>query len=175
MRPLFVEFPHATVDEHPMDLDASDSEFLVGPDLLVAPNPSPEEIAPYEVHLPPGTWYDYWTGEQYNRATRTQSRDLEQREDPAPRQTPHDRAQTRSPPRLRPRRLHPPPRTPHPKHRRKILRSPDPPRLPRHRPQAPPAPARFTPTTATPSTSAKANYARIHLSPAAPPPTAPSP
>ena len=79
MRPLFVEFPHATVDDHPLDLDAG-NEFLVGTDLLVAPNPSPEEIAPYEVHLPPGTWYDYWTGEQYERGTKTQSRDLEQRD-----------------------------------------------------------------------------------------------
>ena len=80
MRPLFVEFPHATADEHPIDLDAGGSEFLVGSDLLVAPNPSPEEIAPYEVHLPPGTWYDYWTGERFERAAKTQSRDLEQRD-----------------------------------------------------------------------------------------------
>ena len=80
MRPLFLEFPHATVDEHPLDLDAGGSEFMVGPNLLVAPNPSPEEVAPYEVHLPPGTWFDYWTGEQFQRAAKTQSRDLEQRD-----------------------------------------------------------------------------------------------
>lgn len=80
MRPLFVEFPHATTDEHPIDLDDFGSEFLVGKDLLVAPNPSPDEIAPYEVHLPPGTWYDYWTGEQFERNSRTQARDLEQRD-----------------------------------------------------------------------------------------------
>ena len=80
MRPLFVEFPDATTDGRPIDLDAGGSEFLVGPDLLVAPNPSPEEIAPYEVHLPPGTWYDYWTGERFERATKTQARDLEQRD-----------------------------------------------------------------------------------------------
>ncbi|MGI4827806.1 MAG: TIM-barrel domain-containing protein [Janthinobacterium lividum] len=80
MRPLFVEFPDATTDRHPIDLDAGGSEFLVGPDLLVAPNPSPEEIAPYEVHLPPGTWYDYWTGERFERASKTQARDLEQRD-----------------------------------------------------------------------------------------------
>lgn len=80
MRPLFVEFPHATIDEHPLDLDAGGSEFMVGSDLLVAPNPSPEEIAPYEVHLPPGTWYDYWTGQSFERATTTQARDLEQRD-----------------------------------------------------------------------------------------------
>ena len=80
MRPLFVEFPHATTDGHPMDLDDGGSEFLVGSDLLVAPNPSPEQIAPYEVHLPPGTWYDYWTGEQFERSNRMQARDLEQRD-----------------------------------------------------------------------------------------------
>ena len=80
MRPLFVEFPHATADEHPIDLDDSGSEFMVGGDLLVAPNPSPEEIAPYEVHLPPGTWYDYWTGEPFERSNKAELSDLEQRD-----------------------------------------------------------------------------------------------
>ena len=80
MRPLFVEFPHATADEHPIDLDDNGSEFMVGESLLVAPNPSPDEIASYEVHLPPGTWYDYWTGEQFERSNKTQTIDLEQRD-----------------------------------------------------------------------------------------------
>ena len=80
MRPLFVEFPHATADEHPIDLDDNGSEFLVGKDLLVAPNPSPDEIAPYEVYLPPGTWFDYWTGEKFERNSKTQASDLEQRD-----------------------------------------------------------------------------------------------
>ena len=80
MRPLFVEFPHATADEHPIDLDDNGSEFLVGKDLLIAPNPSPDEIAPYEVHLPPGTWFDYWTGEHFERNNKTQASDLEQRD-----------------------------------------------------------------------------------------------
>ncbi len=80
IRPLFVEFPHATTDGHPIDLDANSSEFLFGPDLLIAPNPSPEEVAPYEVHLPPGIWYDYWTGDRLDRRERTASRDLEQRD-----------------------------------------------------------------------------------------------
>ena len=79
LRPLFLEFPDATMDGHPFDLDAG-SEFMVGPQLLVAPNPSPEEIAAYEVHLPPGTWYDYWTGERFEGPSKTQSRDLEQRD-----------------------------------------------------------------------------------------------
>ncbi len=80
MRPLFVEFPHATADEHPIDLDDNGSEFMVGKDLLVAPNPSPDEVAPYEIHLPPGTWYDYWTGEKFERSNKAQLRDLEQRD-----------------------------------------------------------------------------------------------
>jgi alpha-glucosidase len=80
MRPIFVEFPDATTDGRPFDLEAGGSEFLVGPDLLVAPNPSPEEVAPYEVHLPAGTWYDYWTGERFERAAKTAIRDLEQRD-----------------------------------------------------------------------------------------------
>ena len=80
MRPLFVDFPDATADGRPFDLEAGGSEFMVGADLLVAPNPSPEEIAPYEVHLPPGTWYDYWTGFRYERAAKATTLDLEQRD-----------------------------------------------------------------------------------------------
>jgi alpha-glucosidase len=79
MRPLFLEFPDATTDGHPLDLDAG-SEFLFGPDLLVAPNPSPEEIAPYEVHVPPGVWYDYWNGDRLDQHSLTAARDLEQRD-----------------------------------------------------------------------------------------------
>ncbi|MCU1323156.1 MAG: Alpha-glucosidase [Acidobacteriaceae bacterium] len=78
-RPLFLEFPNATTDGHPLDLDAG-SEFLFGPSLLIAPNPSPEEVAPYEVHLPPGVWYDYWTGDKLDRRTQTGVRDLEIRD-----------------------------------------------------------------------------------------------
>ena len=79
MRPLFMEFPHATTDGHPFDLD-SGSEFLFGPDILVAPNPSPEEVAAYEIHLPPGVWYDYWTGERYERQMPSVQIDLEKRD-----------------------------------------------------------------------------------------------
>src|SRR5665811_427650 len=35
LRPLFLEFPHATADSHPMDADAP-GEFLFGPSLLIA-------------------------------------------------------------------------------------------------------------------------------------------
>jgi alpha-glucosidase len=61
VRPLFVEFPAATKDLHPFDLDAP-NEFLFGPDLLVAPPPFAEQPDSYPLKLPPGIWYDYWTG-----------------------------------------------------------------------------------------------------------------
>lgn len=84
VRPLFLEFPHATADGHPIDLDAG-NEFLFGPSILVADNPSPEEVAPYEVHLPGGIWYDYWTGERFDRGGGALiARDLEIRDAAVP-------------------------------------------------------------------------------------------
>jgi alpha-glucosidase len=79
-RPLFLEFPHATDDGSPYDLTTGGSEFLFGSRMLVAPNPSPEEVAPYAVHLPPGNWYDYWTGAQVARGALAGTLDLEQRD-----------------------------------------------------------------------------------------------
>ena len=79
IRPLFLGFPHATSDNHPLDLDAS-GEYLFGPSILVADSPSPEEVGPYEVKLPPGLWYDYWTGEKLDRRAPVASRDLEIRD-----------------------------------------------------------------------------------------------
>jgi alpha-glucosidase len=79
-RPLFLEFPHATEDGAPYDLTTGGSEFLFGSRILVAPNPSPEEVAPYTIHLPPGTWYDYWTGEQFTFKDLSGTLDLEQRD-----------------------------------------------------------------------------------------------
>jgi alpha-glucosidase len=63
VRPLFLEFPRATPDLHPLDLDA-DGEFLFGPDLLVAPSPFPDTLDSYDVQLPSGIWFNYWTGEK---------------------------------------------------------------------------------------------------------------
>jgi alpha-glucosidase len=79
MRPLFLEFPNAASDGHPLDNDAT-GEFLFGSRILVAQSPSPEEIAPYEVHLPPGQWYDYWTGEKLAEIKADGARDLEIRD-----------------------------------------------------------------------------------------------
>jgi len=69
VRPLFLEFPNATADLHPLDLDAG-NEFLFGPDLLVAPAPFAEQPDRYPLKLPPGVWYDYWTGEMISAGTK---------------------------------------------------------------------------------------------------------
>jgi alpha-glucosidase len=67
VRPLFLEFPAATADGHPIDLDSgASSEFLLGPDLLVAPPQFPDEIDDYSVEFPTPDWYDFWTGDKVN-------------------------------------------------------------------------------------------------------------
>ena len=53
VRPLFLEFPRATNDSHPLDLDAA-NEFLLGPDLLVAPPPFPEQPDNYDSKVAAG-------------------------------------------------------------------------------------------------------------------------
>jgi len=65
VRPLFLEFPNAAPDRHPLDIDpASSAEFLLGPDLLIAPPPFVDEVEPYPVTLPSRDWYNFWTGEK---------------------------------------------------------------------------------------------------------------
>ena len=70
VRPLFLEFPEATKDKHPMDLDAG-NEFLFGSDLLVAPPVYPEKPDIYPIELPLVDWYNYWTGEKVKGGTWT--------------------------------------------------------------------------------------------------------
>ena len=55
MRPLFYHFPTDTTAAAVYD------QFLLGPDLLVAPllQPGAEKRL---VYLPPGRWYDFWSG-----------------------------------------------------------------------------------------------------------------
>ncbi|WP_419804870.1 TIM-barrel domain-containing protein [Terriglobus sp.] len=77
-RPMFLEFPHANANGAPMDTGGAN--FLLGAHLLIAPNPSPEEVADYAVDLPAGTWYNYWTGEQIIRRSNNAAIDLEQRD-----------------------------------------------------------------------------------------------
>ncbi len=64
-RPMFLEFPNAASDGHPIDIDLpSAAEFMLGPDLLIAPPPFPDKLDSYAVELPTATWYDYWTGQR---------------------------------------------------------------------------------------------------------------
>jgi alpha-glucosidase len=70
MRPLFLDYPNATTDKHPIDLDpAVDAEFLLGHDLLIAPSPYPEAPDSYTVEFPSSAWYDYWTGTRVIKPT----------------------------------------------------------------------------------------------------------
>jgi alpha-glucosidase len=61
MRPLFLEFPNGGTGGAPVDLSTGNA-FLLGPDLLVAQSPYPDEVDDYTVALPAVGWYDYWTG-----------------------------------------------------------------------------------------------------------------
>jgi alpha-glucosidase len=63
LRPVFLEFPDAASDHHPIDLDPmSGGEFMVGPDILVAGAPYPDKNDDYDAELPSSGWYDFWTG-----------------------------------------------------------------------------------------------------------------
>jgi alpha-glucosidase len=69
VRPLFLEFPDATLDRHPIDIDGeASSEFMLGPDLLVAPPRFPDEQENYSIELPAPVWYDFWTGKKVDLA-----------------------------------------------------------------------------------------------------------
>lgn len=72
MRPLFYDYPDALSS----DCDQSMS-FTLGPSLLVASPPKPESPAPFDICLPKGGWYDYWTGTAVTAAKLTQTPKLE--------------------------------------------------------------------------------------------------
>ena len=57
MRPVFYDYPAALTA--PCDQSMT---FTLGRSLLVAPPPRPESPQAYDVCLPAGGWYDYWTG-----------------------------------------------------------------------------------------------------------------
>ncbi|MGD0890585.1 MAG: TIM-barrel domain-containing protein [Terracidiphilus sp.] len=75
MRPLFLEFPAATADSYgaPLDLGPGNNMFLLGPDLLVAQSPYPDEVDNYSITLPPTAWYDYWTGARVQGSAQKQA------------------------------------------------------------------------------------------------------
>jgi alpha-glucosidase len=69
LRPLFLDYPDAAPDRHPLDTDLSASgEFLLGHDLLVAPSPFQDEPDAYSVEFPSEDWYDFWTGKKVGSA-----------------------------------------------------------------------------------------------------------
>jgi alpha-glucosidase len=57
MRPYWLEHPEAD------NFYTNNGVFLFGPDLLVEPKLE-ETMDPVEPVVPPGVWYDYWTGEK---------------------------------------------------------------------------------------------------------------
>src|ERR1700723_3338452 len=72
MRPLFLEFPDAAPDKHPIDIDVSAAgEFLLGRDLLIAAPAFPGELDRYQVEFPSEDWYNYWTGEKVPQPAKT--------------------------------------------------------------------------------------------------------
>ncbi len=62
-RPLVLNYQD---DKNTLSLD---DEFMIGRDLLVAPILAPH-VTSRLVYLPPGTWFDFWTGKSYVGGTR---------------------------------------------------------------------------------------------------------
>lgn len=67
MRPLFLEYPQAT------EFYDDDRDFLFGRDLFVAPVTT-EMVDAEDVTLPPGDWYDFWSGRKYEHNEKIQLR-----------------------------------------------------------------------------------------------------
>ncbi|MEU2426595.1 TIM-barrel domain-containing protein [Streptomyces sp. NPDC007851] len=64
VRPLYVQYP-----EEENAYTRADSEYLYGPDMLVAPVTSPGTDTTTSVWFPPGRWTDYFTGRTYTAPT----------------------------------------------------------------------------------------------------------
>jgi alpha-glucosidase len=60
MRPVFLEYP--AVVARGDRLGGTESQFMLGDDVLIAPPTTWESPAPYKIALPGSGWYDYWTG-----------------------------------------------------------------------------------------------------------------
>ncbi len=62
MRPVFLDFPEIFAPNSG-GFDHLDTEFLLGPSLLIAPPPFAETLDDYAVSFPKDhDWYDFWTG-----------------------------------------------------------------------------------------------------------------
>jgi alpha-glucosidase len=67
MRPLFLEYPQAP------EFYNDNRDFLFGRDLFVAPVTT-EMVDPEDISLPPGEWYDFWTGAKHQYKEQIQLR-----------------------------------------------------------------------------------------------------
>ena len=63
MRPVFYDYPEVAK----AGCDQS-MTFTLGKSLLIAPPPKMESPEPYEICLPPGGWFNYWSGERVTGA-----------------------------------------------------------------------------------------------------------
>ena len=66
MRPMFLDFP----DDPRMTLREAEEQYMFGNDLLVAPKVK-DFVDGYDMLLPKGTWYDYWTGKPVAQSERS--------------------------------------------------------------------------------------------------------
>jgi len=67
MRPLFLEYPQA------QEFYGDDRDFLFGRDLFAAPVTT-EMVDAEDISLPPGDWYDFWTGVRHAHDEKIQLR-----------------------------------------------------------------------------------------------------
>jgi alpha-glucosidase len=67
MRPIFLEYPQAA------EFYDDNRDFLFGRDLFVAPVTT-EMVDAENILLPPGDWYEYWTGTKHSNKERIQLR-----------------------------------------------------------------------------------------------------
>ncbi|HEX3424291.1 MAG TPA: TIM-barrel domain-containing protein [Sphingomicrobium sp.] len=67
MRPVFYDYPDALES----DCDRS-MTFTLGRDLLIAGPPKPESPEKFDICLPSGGWYDYWTGHSVSQSKLTE-------------------------------------------------------------------------------------------------------
>ncbi len=63
MRPVFLEFP-AVLAKPNDSFSGTESQFMLGASLLVAPPPVWESPEAYTIRLPGEGWTDYWTGQR---------------------------------------------------------------------------------------------------------------
>jgi len=75
MRPVFLEFPDQLGKGG--GLGGNADQFMLGPNLLIAPATEGESPYPYTIKLPGEGWYDYWLGKKLKTATLVETPQLE--------------------------------------------------------------------------------------------------